>query len=140
MGKINIGRVIISGIIIGVIVDVIEGIMNGWLLSAQWTAAMAAMNQPPIGVGQVIGFNIYGLIIGLGAAWIYAGFRPRFGAGHRTALIAGLTVWVLAYFIPYFSFALTGLPIKLMVTIGIVGLVEIIVATLVGAYFYQEDA
>jgi hypothetical protein len=140
MGKINVGRVLISGIIIAVIIDIVEGVTNGLILAQQWTAAMATLNQPPLGVGQVIGFNIYGLIIGLTAAWIYAGFRPRFGAGHRTALITGLTVWVLGYFVPYLALALTGLPIGLMVTLGIVGLVEILVATLVGAYFYQEAA
>ncbi len=32
------------------------------------------------------------------------------------------------------------LPLGLMVTVGIVGLVEIVVATLIGAYFYQEEA
>jgi hypothetical protein len=140
MGRINVGRMIVSGTIIAVIVDIVEGIMNGWLLADQWTAAMAAVNQPPLGTGQIVGFNIYGLIIGLAAAWIYVGFRPRFGPGHKTAIYAALTVWVLGYFLPYFTFALTGMPVGLMVTIGIVGLVEITVATLVGAYFYREDA
>ena len=140
MGKINWGRVILSGIIISIIVDVIEGLMNAWWLAQQWTDALAAMGQPPLGAGQIIGFNLYGVIVGFGAAWLYAGFRPRFGAGHHTAIIAALTVWVLGYFVPYYSFALVGFPVSLMVTIGAVGLFEIVLATLVGAYFYEEEA
>ena len=57
-----------------------------------------------------------------------------------TAIYAALTVWVLGYFLPYLGMAVLGLPGGLMVTVGAVGLVEIVFATIVGAYFYQEDA
>ena len=140
MGKINVGRLILSGIIIAVIVDVVEGIMNGWVLAQRWTEAMAALGQPPLSVTGVVLFNIYGLVIGLSAAWIYVGFRPRFNPGHMTAILAALTTWVLGYFLPYLSLAIIGVSTGLMVTVGIVGLIEIVVATLVGAYFYQEAA
>jgi hypothetical protein len=138
MGKINVGRLILSGIIIAVIVDVIEGISNALVLAPRWTAALAAINQPPFTTGQIVGFNIYGLIVGLMAAWIYAGFRPRFGPGHLTAVYAALTTWVLGYGLAYLALGLLVMPADLMVTIGVVGLVEIVVATLVGTYFYQE--
>jgi hypothetical protein len=138
MQNINVGRVVLSGIITGVIVDIIEGLSNGWLLAAQWEAALATIGRPPFSVTAIVLFNVYGLIIGLSAAWIYAAFRPGFGAGPQTALYAALTTWVLGYFLPYFAIALIGLPVSLMVTIGIVGLVEIIVATEVGAYFYRD--
>ena len=140
MGKINVGRLIISGIVIGVFVDVIEGISNGWLLADRWTAALAALNHLPFSVSDIVAFNIYGLIVGFSAAWIYAGFRPRFGAGQTTAVYAALTVWVLGYFLPYLAMTILGMPLGLMVTVGIVGIVEIVVGTLIGAYFYQEDA
>ena len=78
MGKINVGRLILSGIIIGVITDIVEGIMNGWLLADRWTAALAKINHAPFSVSHVVIFNIWGLIAGFTAAWIYVGFRPRF--------------------------------------------------------------
>ncbi|HSE60477.1 MAG TPA: hypothetical protein VLA99_17380 [Nitrospiraceae bacterium] len=34
----------------------------------------------------------------LSALWLYAAIRPRFGAGPKTALYAGLGVWVLGSF------------------------------------------
>ena len=138
MGRINFGRVILSGIIIAVIVNVVEDVMNGAFLADQWNTAMAAFNQPPLGGTQVILFNVWGLIVGLATAWIYAGFRPRFGPGHHTAILAGLTTWVLAYFLLYFALAIIGFPVALIVIIGVVGLFEIVIATLVGAWFYKE--
>ena len=138
MGKINVGRVILSGIIAAVIINVIEDVMNGMFLASWWNSVAASMNQPPFSGGQIALFNVWGLIIGLAAAWIYAGFRPRFGAGHRTAVIAAVTTWVLAYFLTYFAWAIVGFPVDLMIVVGVVGFVEIVIATLVGAYFYQE--
>lgn len=138
MGKINYGRVILSGIIAAIIINVIEDVVNGFFLGEWWNAAFAALNQPPITGGQIVLFNVWGLIIGLSAAWLYAGFRPRFGAGHHTALVAALTTWVMCYLLGYFAYAITGFPVGLMVTVAIVGLVEIVIATLVGAWFYQE--
>ena len=34
--------------------------------------------------------------LGIAAVWLYAAIRPRYGAGPRTAVIAGLAVWVMA--------------------------------------------
>ena len=36
-------------------------------------------------------------LIGLFAGWLYAAIRPRYGAGPKTALCAGLFVWFLGY-------------------------------------------
>ena len=141
MRRINYGRMILSGIIIGVIVDIVEGLLNGWLIADQWEAALAAIGKPPFVVTDIIAFNVYGLIVGIMCAWIYAGFRPRFGAGHRTAILAALTTWVLGYFLVNATIVIMGAaPFGLMLIVAVVGLVEIIVASLVGNYFYREDA
>ncbi|MBI2073795.1 MAG: magnesium transporter, partial [Gemmatimonadetes bacterium] len=43
MGKINWGRVIAGGLLAGVVLNVFDFVVNGWLLSDQWTAAMTAL-------------------------------------------------------------------------------------------------
>ena len=76
------------------------------------------------------------------ALWIYAGIRPRFGAGATTAVYAGLATWVIGYLVPnVFMIAFLGLlPAGLMVTLIVVGVIQVPVATVAGAYFYQEEA
>ena len=49
--------------------------------------AVGATRPPRWSAGSLVDF-IYGLLI----VFTYAGFRPRFGPGPRTAIIAGLTI------------------------------------------------
>jgi hypothetical protein len=141
VGRINKGRVILCGIIAGIVIDVVEGILNGVILSQRWTDAMTALGKPALSGSQVVAFNVYGLILGLAVAWTYAGFRPRFGANHKTAIYAALTVWVSGYLTADWAFVIAGvLPGGLVATLIIVGFFEIIVASVIGNYFYKEEA
>jgi hypothetical protein len=138
MGRINVGRVVLCGIIAVIVIDLIAGLANTLLLGAWWNAAARSMNQPPLGLTQITLFKVWGLVIGFAAAWIYAGFRPRFGASHRTAIIAGLTTWFLASVCASFSAAIVGYPIGLMIAVSVIGFFAIMIGSLIGNYFYQE--
>ena len=46
MGQINLGRVVIGGLLAGLIINIGEFILNGLLLEEQMNAAMAALNKP----------------------------------------------------------------------------------------------
>jgi len=96
-GKINLGRVVLGGLVAGVIVDVVEYVINNIVLAEQWHSLTAAKKMPTLGIPEAVAFDIIGLIIGLAAVWTYAAIRPRFGAGPRTAVIAGLLTWITAY-------------------------------------------
>ncbi|MDE2133145.1 MAG: hypothetical protein KGJ49_00930 [Alphaproteobacteria bacterium] len=141
MGKINLGRVILGGIVAGAIVDVFEYFLNAKLLAEQWSALMAAQKLPMFGTNEIVAFNVVGLAIGLIAVWTYAAIRPRFGAGPKTAVYAALLTWVTAYVLMDLSPLISGIfPRTLALTLIGVGLVEIVVATVAGAYFYKEAA
>ena len=138
MGRINVGRVILCGIIAAIVIDLVAGIVNSIFLGPWWNAAAAAMNQPPLTIVQVALFKVWGVVVGFAVAWIYAGFRPRFGAAHRTAIIAGITTWVLASLSACFAATIVGYPLGLMVATCVIGFFAIVIASLVGNYFYQE--
>ncbi|MGC9955173.1 MAG: hypothetical protein ABSD21_12995 [Rhizomicrobium sp.] len=139
MGKINLGRVLVGGIVAGVIVDVFEYFLNAKILADQWHALMAAQKLPMWGMKEIIAFDLMGLAIGLVAVWTYAAIRPRFGAGPKTAVYAALLTWVTAYVLMNVSPLITGMfPQTLFLTLVGAGLVEIIVATVVGAFIYKE--
>lgn len=141
MSKIDSGRVIAGGIVAGIICDIFEYVLNGIVLRAQWNAISTSHNLPIIGMNEILVFNILGLAGGIAAVWAYAAMRPRFGAGPKTAVYAALLIWVVGYLIPDVFQTVSGLvPLNMMLTMLVVGLVEIIVATVAGAYIYKESA
>ena len=141
MSKIDTGRVVIGGIVAGVICDVFEYVLNGIVLREQWNTISTSHILPMIGTNEIVIFNILGLVTGIAAVWAYAAMRPRFGAGPRTAVYAALLIWVVGYVIPNVFQTVSGIvPLNMMLTITVVGLIEIIVATVAGAYIYKEPA
>ena len=139
MGKINLGRVILGGIVAGIIINFIEYLLNGLYLADQWTSLMSSINRPPLGMHEIVAFNIFGFVQGFAVVWTYAAIRPRFGAGHRTAITAALLTWVTAYVLVDVTPLIMGVfPLHLTLILIGVGLVEIIIASIAGAYLYKE--
>jgi hypothetical protein len=79
-------------------------------------------------------------LYGIWLVWLYAAIRPRLGAGVRTAIIAGLALWV-AGALSSLSTTIAGvLPSSLTVTAIVWGLFEMPIATVVGAWLYKEES
>jgi len=139
MAKINLMGVFVGGIVAGIVINVFEFVLNGIILANQWPAIMSSLNRPNLGMHQIIAFNVLGFVMGFAAVWTYAAIRPRFGAGPRTALAAALLTWVTAYILVDAMPTIMGVfPMQVTLLLISAGFVEIIVATLAGAYFYKE--
>jgi hypothetical protein len=140
MGKINLGRVILGGIVAGIVLDILDFVVDGWLLAPTWADQMKKLGHCSFSSAQILWFNLLGLVTGIALIWIYAAIRPRFGAGPKTAACAGLAVWVVGVVIPNLSFmwvlGLFGRRLTVYSTLG--GLVEIIVGAIAGAALYKE--
>ncbi len=141
MGKINWNGVILGGILAGIIIDVGEFLLHGVLLGAEWREVMEALGRPlQETVGNIFFYVLLGFGYGMLAVWLYAAIRPRYGAGPRTALYAGVGVWLLGYLLPTLVWVPTGLfPGRLLRIALLGGLAEILVATLAGAWLYKEQ-
>ena len=141
MAHTNKGRVIVGGLVAGLLINIVEYITNGLVLREEWGKAMAALNKPAdLSVGAIVIFNIWGFLLGIAAVWLYTAIRPRYGAGPRTAVRAGLVTWAFAVFLANLAnYPLGVLPTRLLVITSIVALVEIVVATLLGAWLYKEE-
>src|SRR5215468_10764988 len=96
MGKINWARVLLGGILAGVIINVFEFVANGAFLAADWEAMMKVLGRTnfPSSSAAVI-FLIWGFLSGIGAIWLYAAARPRFGPGVKTAVLTGFAFWLM---------------------------------------------
>jgi hypothetical protein len=139
MPRINLKGVLIGGLLAGLIINVGESILNIPLLGAQMEAAMRALNLPPVGMGPIVVFLIGGFALGLILVWLYAAIRPRFGAGPKTALLAAIVLWFLAYFWPSLGMGLMGfMPMKLLLIAMAWGLAEVVIAALAGGALYKE--
>ena len=141
MPRINLLRVLLGGVAAGVVIDAGEAVLNGVILDQQWRAAMEALGKSStMNAGQMAAANLYGLMLGIFAIWLYAAIRPRYGAGPRTAICAGMAVWFVAYVLGMLSGTIFEMfPMRLALTAIAWGLPEIVLATLAGAWLYREE-
>ena len=141
MGKINVGRLIMGGIVAGIAIDLLDYLVDGIWLAPRWADGMALLGRPGFSPVQIILFNVIGFLTGLVAIWVYVAIRPRFGAGIKTAIYAGLAVWILTVLFPNLTFMhvahLFSQHLTLYTTLG--GLVEAVFGTVAGASVYRES-
>lgn len=139
MGHINIASVVKGGIAAGVIMNISEFILNAAVARAQIDQELLARNLPPVASHQIAVFVIMTLLLGFVTVWLYAAIRPRFGAGPKTAICAGLIVWSLSYLYMAITMGVLGINSMGVVVLGVVWTaIEMMIAAAVGAYFYQE--
>ena len=141
MGKINIGRVILGGLLAGVVINIGEFIVNGAILKDEWHAAMESLGLPPMEAGGAIaGYVVLSFVVGIALVWFYAAMRPRFGAGVKTAVLTGLAVWFFNWVLGFGSNLLMGLfPTKLVLSVLVWELFQVPIATVAGAWVYKEE-
>lgn len=142
MEKINYGRVVLGGIVAGIVGNILGYLVDGMILAPQWAASMKALGKGEFSVNQIVAFNAIGLVTGIFTVWLYAAIRPRYGAGPKTAALAGLAAWIAGALLPNVAFmGVTGLfPTDLTAISTAAGVVESIIAALAGAALYKETA
>ena len=139
-GGINTGKMIIGGLVAGVVIDAGELVSTVFLFADEAGAAMETLGlAEPSGTTTML-FNVLGLLLGIGTVWMYAAIRPRFGAGPKTGVCAGLAVWGFFYLLPGTSMHLMGMfPLALFVKFAIFQAIFMSAAGYVGGMIYTED-
>ncbi|MDQ5858379.1 MAG: hypothetical protein M3542_08920 [Acidobacteriota bacterium] len=142
MGKVNWSRVFLGGLVAGIVINLGEFLFHTVVFKTQVEEAMRAMGKDPAAMNAGTAMTVWVIwcfLLGIGAVWTYAAIRPRYGAGAKTATIAGVAVWFLACFLSSLAMMNMGLMAQsFLVTALIWGLVEYVLATIAGAYFYKE--
>jgi hypothetical protein len=142
MGTINWGRVIGGGLAAGLVMNISEGTLHGGVLgqdAADWFKALGVSVTPQ--PWHMVALIAMTFVLGIASVWLYAAIRPRYGAGPKTAICAGLAVWIFAHLWSgvYLAAGFAGIvPAKLAWLPVVWGLVEAPVGTLVGAWLYKE--
>jgi hypothetical protein len=140
MSPINWTRVVLGGLLAGLVINLIQGV-QGFLTMADWQVAMQSKGLPIAADPATMVFYLaLGFLIGIVAVWLYAAVRPRLGPGPATAVKVAIAAWLLWY-VPatsvYLSFGI--FPTRLLAVTAIGGLVNLVVATLAGAWLYRES-
>ena len=139
MGKMNVSRIIGGGLLAGLVLNIGEFVLNMPVLGKQMEEAMQAKNLPIPGGGAIALYVVLAFVLGIAVVWLYAAIRPRFGAGPKTAIIAGLAVWFFVWLWVHISMVPVGLfPTSLILITLIWGFFEVPLATLIGAWTYKE--
>jgi hypothetical protein len=141
MASINTGKVVAGGLLAGLVANAFDFVTNTYLLAPDWQALATAHNMDPAAMtspavaGTWIAVDFaFGILLVL----TYAAIRPRFGAGVKTAIYAGLLVY-LAPTLVLFGFTMMGmLTMTLFVKGSIASIVSTLAASVAGAAVYKE--
>ena len=141
MASINLGRVVAGGLVAGVVANAIDFVTNTYVLAsdiAAWAPTRnldpAAINSGPVAATWIVIDFLFGLLL----VSTYAAMRPRLGAGPKTAVLAGLALWV-AVTIVLFGFTQMGVfSMALLVKGSIAAFINTLAASVAGAAVYKE--
>jgi hypothetical protein len=139
MQDINTGRWLAGGLAAAGLIWIIEGSASMIYMNDMRTALEAhgltfAMNA----VTWILSIAVSG-IVGLTLVFLYAAARPRFGPGPRTAVIVAVAMWFAGYLVSLLGYSMIGLYAPGMLAMwGAIGIVELILAALLGGWIYRE--
>jgi hypothetical protein len=141
MGKINVGRLILGGIVAGIAIDLLDYFVDGVWLAQRW-----ADWNGPAWPARILADPDYPVQ----RDWTSDRARGRLGLcgdpaairrGHQNGDFAGLAVWILTVLFPNLAFMhvahLFSNHLTLYTTLG--GLVEAVFGTVAGASVYRES-
>jgi hypothetical protein len=138
---IRTGRVVVAGLVAGLIINIGESILNVPLAGEALAEALQARNLPPVGGGSIAYFVGMCFLLGILMVWLYAAVRPRLGPGPKTAVIIGVLAWFMTLVWSGGAQVAMGIMPLSLTLFGLAwGLVEFLIASLVGAKLYREQA
>jgi hypothetical protein len=140
---INTQKVLIGGFAAGVVLNVIDFVVNMFILGARMKAESDAFKpglSDQMNKGStMVSYIIMDFILGFALVWTYAAIRPRFGPGLKTASYAALLFWILGG-VFYWGYMMMGMTSSgLWWTLAFVALVNLLAAASVGAWLYSEE-
>lgn len=139
MGGINLSRVVVGGLVAGVVANALDFAINTYLMADEMADMTQRLNLNMAAVeASTTTWIIVDFIWGLLLVFAYAAMRPRFGAGPRTAVISGLTLWlgVTAVFAGLMAMGLYTQ--QAYIKASALSIVSTIIPSLVGGYLYKE--
>lgn len=141
MRAINIGRVILGGLVAGLVLNLFAVVCGMTVLAEDQREFVTRLHLDEAVVtstGSMVSWILVDFIYGLLIVWTYAAIRPRFGPGPRTAIIAGLLLYAIVTVVLY-GFMGMGVFTRAGFALNAAcQLVAVVVASLAGGALYKE--
>jgi len=139
MSGMNANRIAVGGVAAGVVIFVIEGVASQFYMGSMEDALAAHNLAIDMTGGGLALAAIVSLLVGLALVWFYAAARPRFGPGPKTAAMVAVVFWLGATVTSLVGYRMVGLyPDSLLLPWAAIGVVEMILAAMVGGWLYRE--
>lgn len=145
MGGMNWPRIVLGGVVAGLVIGTAQAFLIP-LRADAFRAAVAAMGGPSAGFGSepspafLLAGSLAMCAVGIFTIWLYASIRPRYGAGAKTAAIAGLAVWSAIALAELLLSLLTNLTVGHIAATHGPNIVTFVLAAVAGAWVYREEA
>lgn len=139
MSGINVGRVLVGGLVAGVVANAIDYAINTYLMVDESSEMIARLNLNPETVAaSATTWIVVDFIWGLLLVFTYAGIRPRFGPGPKTAVIAGVILWLAVAVTMAGLMAMGVFTQQAWMKSSALYLVSALAASIAGAAVYKE--
>lgn len=136
MNKINWSRVFACGLLAGIVWIILGSVVTA--LVGRDFAALPNNHLARPTSGFILFNAAIDLIEGISILWLYAAIRPRYGAGAKTAAIAGFAWWFIVSLGDATWCSFGFFPAITVVPLMVGTLPAILIATLAGARYYRE--
>ncbi|HEY8091724.1 MAG TPA: hypothetical protein VIF09_27860 [Polyangiaceae bacterium] len=134
----NVRRILLGGLAAGLAMNLLDFVTNAILFKKAWADAYAALHLAPSDAAVGGFWTAFDLLAGILIAFLYAAMRPRFGAGVRTAVIAGGVEWLLVHMTLGSHFVDGVFPAGALLGTGALELVSAVLGGVVAGKLYVE--
>jgi hypothetical protein len=138
---INTGKVIVGGLVAGLVFNVLDILWQMLVMQPEFDANLTRLNLDPAAMqtmSAMAPWIVIDFIYGILAVWVYAGMRPRFGPGPKTAALAAIAIWAAIALIMYGLTSMGIFTMSIWVKMTLYSLVASIIGTTAGAAVYKE--
>ena len=140
MPKINWSRALLGGLLAGAVWGILYAPLHP-LVEVHDSLGRPVLPLTPFpGATPLLSVVVViaGFVQGVTTVFLYAAIRPRFGAGPRTAAIAGMSVWVLTSWTHVVWAVFTAAPLATALVPLMANLPLVVLAGMAGARVYKE--
>jgi hypothetical protein len=139
MNNVNLGRVLLGGLLAGLVLNFGEFLLNDLFLAKELQQFYARSGLTPPGTSFLIAAVSLTFVMGIVLVLLYALIRSRLGPGIKTAITAGLLMWFSVYvYTGIVNGMALSVPLNFILIAMAWGLVEYLLAAIVGGWVYRE--
>ena len=134
----NVRSVLTSGVAAGFVIILCEIVLVP-IIGDEMDLVLRDRGLPALSGGAMTYFGIMSLLLGIFIVWLYAAVLPRLGPGVKTSIVVSTIVWFFTYFWSNASMVAYGfMPVRITFIGTLWGLLELVLAGIVGARLYKE--